>query len=774
VSKTVAPSSNNGYSGGAGEITLSETISLVWGGRRTIAVMLGVILLLDVLYTLLTKPVYESTARILVESKVKQGTSTVLDFTGTSSAAKITNEIETLTSFSLADSVACALTRERFLGGVSGQLVPIIRAGESDDGGHVIATTSVIADRLLKVVEFTSVKESDIIKVTARSAEPREAALIANTYTRVYRDRNRDLSREKSRQIREFLQSQLHTKQQALDSAESALRSYMQTTGVISLDAETSKMVTQLAQLEAARDALDLDIRTKSTTLQSYRDELAREEPNIAKAMGQSNDAYIRLLQEQLARLEVQRDVVISQNPSGTSQGGYSAQLKEVDYQIVSLRKNLQARTKEFLNTLSPGDRSSGANEGSAGYLAQLKQRIVEQSIELDGLTAKQVALARVIADYERQFNSIPKRSIDLAKLQRSRMSNEKLYLLVDEKFNEAAITEKSDFGYVSIIDPAVVPIKPVSPKVWLNLLLGALLGFGVGVGSVLIRAAIDVRLRAPEDVENCGYSILAVINQMQLAGRIRTRSSPKSRNSRDYQISLVAHTHASSPLVEGYRHLYRSLKQAEAEKPLKSILVTSVSQGEGKSTTVSNLAIVMAEAEKRVLLLDADLRRPSIHSTFELPRSPGLVEVLMRKAILEEVIHRDVVPNLDIVTSGLTPPSPGALLGSTKMQETLRELELKYDIVLIDCAPLFAVTDAYVLAANVVGIVLVVSAGQTRTAELHRAVRSLTDFNERIQGVVLNNYNVRKTYRPSTGGYGYGAYGADYAYRPESKRGSR
>ncbi len=289
----------------------------------------------------------------------------------------------------------------------------------------------------------------------------------------------------KSRIVREFLQSQMSSKHQQLDNSERTLQSYMTRSGVVSLDAETERVVKQLSQLEATRDALGVEIAAAQKTLSSLKAELAVQEPNVAKAMGESNDAYIKLLQSQIARLEVQRDLIVAQNTQETSvQVGMTAdKLGDLDRQVAQLKKTLRSRTESFLGSVVPEGKDQNGSQGSAGVLGLFKQKIIEQQIELDGLAAKKEALDNVIVDYEQQFNQIPQKSIELAKLQRSRLSSEKLYLLVEEKFNEAAITETSELGSVNVIDPAVAPHEPISPRPLVNMALATILGLGAGVG---------------------------------------------------------------------------------------------------------------------------------------------------------------------------------------------------------------------------------------------------------------------------------------------------
>ena len=497
---------------------IQENIATLLRGKWIILATLIVVSVATAIYTFTAKRIYESTAMVLIDMKAGQGALPFLDLQGTAAASKITNEMETLKSNSMAEAVARALFKKMFLDSTGTKRIPILEEQWDDQGPQQLSALDEVTERLKKVVDFTPVKESDIIKISVQSNDPLEAALIANTFTVAYADRNLNASRVRSRTLREFLQNQLQAKHDTLNSTERSLQSYMKSSGMVNLDADTKKTIDQLSELEASRDAIDIDISSRTKTLESFKQELAVQEPNAAKAIGESNDAYIRLLQEQLAKLEVQRDQVIAQNPGLADEAIYSDKLKEIDAEIRSLKKNLGNRTQAYLKSVLPGEQG-GERMSTTGFIASLKQKIIEQQIELEGLSARRTALAAVISDYEKQFNQIPQKSIDLAKLQRARLSSEKLYLLVEEKFNEAAITETSEFGYVSVLDHAVVPKKPVSPNVGMNLILGVLAGLSFGVGIVFVRARLDDRLRTPEDLKRLGFRA-SVFHQPHVLGK--------------------------------------------------------------------------------------------------------------------------------------------------------------------------------------------------------------------------------------------------------------
>lgn len=712
------------------------------------------------IYTFTTKPIYESTAMVLIDSKGKDGKVPFLDLTGTAATSKITNELETLKSYSMADAVARALINLQYIDAANKERIPILDIAPDYANPKRPVTPQQVVARLRNAVEFAPVRESDIIKVIARSIDPREAALLANTYTESYAERNVNSSRLHSRAVREFLQNQVQAKHGTLDSTEHQLQRYMKSSGMVNLDSDAKKIVDQLSQLEATRDALDIEISSRSRTLTSYRQELTEQEPNAARAIGESNDAYIRLLQEQLARLEVQRDVVIAQNPDLRGDSIYSQKLKEIDAQIASLKRNLSERTQSYLGSVLPGEVGVGGRENTAGFLGVLKQKIIEQQIELDGLIARRTAMKLVIADYEKQFNQIPEKSIELAKLQRARLSGEKLYLLVEEKYNEAAITETSEFGYVNIMDPAIIPNQPVSPKVALNLLLGVLLGLGFGVGIVILRSALDDRVRTPEDLKRYGFIPLSTIGRIEVHNGKRKNARDVTEDGKSFDAHLVPCFAPFSPLAESYRHLRTNVLYARPDDPVKTIVITSAIPKEGKSTTAANLAVTFAQDEKRVLLVDADMRRPSIYWFFGLEERPGLTDIVFGKETIDSVAHTNVLPNLDVICCGRIPPNPAEILGSKKMKEFIAHVRKDYDVVIFDSPPLLAVTDAAIMSAAADAVLLVVSSGTTRHGEIERASEVLAGVRAQFLGVVLNNLDVRHAYGRHYYAIGYGYYG--------------
>lgn len=214
-----------------------------------------------------------------------------------------------------------------------------------------------------------------------------------------------------------------------------------------------------------------------------------------------------------------------------------------------------------------------------------------------------------------------------------------------------------------------------------------------------------------------------------------------QSKNKRQ----LITITNPRSPISESYRSLRTNMDFSSIDEKLQVLMVTSAGPGEGKSTTITNLAITYAQSERKVILLDGDLRKPTAHHTFGISNRLGLSSVISQQCSLEEATQVTDIPNLHVITSGVIPPNPAEMMASKKMTALIDQLRQTYDIVLIDTPPLLAVTDAQVISTKCDGVVLVVDQGKVKRDIAIKAVKSLENVNARILGVVLNNVK-RKT----------------------------
>jgi capsular exopolysaccharide synthesis family protein len=281
----------------------------------------------------------------------------------------------------------------------------------------------------------------------------------------------------------------------------------------------------------------------------------------------------------------------------------------------------------------------------------------------------------------------------------------------------------------LSIIKPATAPTAPSAPNTRLNLVLGVLIGFAIGVATAILRATLDNRIRGEADLRG-------VTNAPLLGGISFDQDATRK--------PLLTQTGTQSPRAESFRQLRTNLQFANVSGHAKSVLVTSSLPGEGKSTTATNLAIALAQAGQTVCLIDADLRRPMINEYLGLDRSAGLTTALVGTADVNELLQPWGDDSLYVLTSGQIPPNPSELLGSEEMKQLIMRLEQAFDTVVIDAPPLLPVTDAAVLSQHVGGVVVVVGTQKLKQHDLVKSLSALEMVGSNILGVVLNRLPVK------------------------------
>lgn len=358
-------------------------------------------------------------------------------------------------------------------------------------------------------------------------------------------------------------------------------------------------------------------------------------------------------------------------------------------------------------------------------------------------------------------------REIEYQRLNRERENNARLYNLVRERTTETALTRRHQATFVRLVDRALEPRSPISPKFATNAAGGLGAGIALGLALAFLLSRLDRRLKSVADVEQTGLTVLGILPRIDEGeevqpvygrgnGKRRRRRQPAAGVSRD----LFVHTHPMSAAAECCRTIRTNLTFMSADEPLRALVVTSASPREGKTTVTANVAISLAQSGKRVLLVDTDLRRPRVHRAFGVSSARGVTSVIVGEARLTDVVQPTSIPNLDVLACGPIPPNPSELLHSQRFGDLVAEALESYDRVIFDSPPLGAVTDAAVLAPQVDGTLLVVKAHSTTRDALASTLRQLRDVTANVVGAVLNDVD------PKRKGYGAGDY--YYYYRRE------
>jgi capsular exopolysaccharide synthesis family protein len=742
--------------------TLHEYLPVIWRGKWIILSVILVVFNIALFITLNLDPIYEAEVSVFVNTQ-SQRSSTPLSGLIMDDMKNIANELEILKSRMISESVAERLSEIRYLEVESSIPIPILTTFDEDNNTLIWLSPEVVTRRLRGIISFSHQRETDFITISARSNNAREVALIANTFASVYYDRNFSRSRQQSSAVREFLGEQLEIKREDLHAAEQEFRNYMETHGVVQIDDETSRVIEQMSALEAQREATEVEIESLISTYSSLRTQLEEQEPHVARNISSADNPYIRMIQEQMAQLEVERDLTLTQNPGAHEDDRYRRMLTDIDEQLEVLRQNLRRRTAEFMESMAPG-----MGDDPAGYIKQLRQRLLETEITLQGLEFRRTALSESLERYERQFNRLPRVVLEYAQLQRTRTSNEKLYLMLEERYNEALITEQSEFGSVDIIDRALVPNSPVSPNHIINLLLGLCLGAGLGIGVVILWDNLFGTLRIPEDLQKHGYQMLATVAQMNQDLKKVAKNGKINKNGKILDAKLIMLSNPLSASAESFRLLRTKLKFVQVDRKFRTLVVTSANPGDGKTTVVSNMAISYAQAGEKVLLVDCDLRKPMLAKELNQKNKPGLTEVLVNELSFDDAVQQTVVDNLDFLASGRLPANPAELIGSGKMKILLEILIERYHIILFDSPPVLAASDPLILSTITDALVLIAASGHTKPKELMLTRDNILSVGSHITGVVLNYFDYRQAYGSSYV-YQYHRYGK-YGYSRDGK----
>lgn len=670
----------------------------------------------------------------------------------------LTNELVLLQqSFPIAVAVAARLLEA---GQVpeTGEPLSAIRG---EDGG--LLPVDEIAARLQReYVEIEPMgKDVDMIRIGSTSRVPAEAALIANVYSEEYILRTQESSRAQVMASRDFLEAQERKLQRELKALEDEIRQYMSTRGAAALEEEAKQTVAQVAQLEAMRDEVHVEEEMRSASLRSLEARLAEIEPNLVQRMASSVEGELKAVQDQVVDLELhlnqiyRRDPGLQEHPTG--------EIEELSDRLDALRQTADRLARRYVGEVLSVGGIDPRQEGSGlAHVGQYQTQIAEARVALSGLEAKARALDRRLREYEQKLRRIPGQAITLAQLQRERQAKEELYLTLVQKLQEARVTVESELGYAEVIRPAFVPLLPVSPNIPRSLFLAAVFGLGLGVGIVLLRKLFDTRLHEPGDLHRQGQYVLGMIPDMEQVVRQRYDGQGQTEFAgRRVSTALIMLLNPEEPLAEAWRQLRTNIRYLRVQDGVRTLLVTSPQMREGKSTVAANLALAMAHAGRRVVLVDGDLRQPRVHRMLGLPRGPGLVHVLGDPYCFDPEFFSTDIPNFYVIPAGSTVPNPGELLGSPMVGGLIDRLRQAFDLVIIDAPPVLGFSDAALLATCCDGTALVVHAGKTDVRAFEGAVGQLEGVQAAILGCVLNRMD------PKSSHYSYG-YRTESGYRQE------
>ncbi len=734
------------------QVSLEDYLRIIYRSRWLILASFLVVLVATVIFTFTTPPVYQATAKIMVESKGSMERALFdLNYLGNQSTL-VTNQVEILKSRRLAEEVVRTLESAPYRDSLQ-----IFQPNK--DGEYLTFREQV--EWVQNQLEVTPRKESDVIELNFKGGSPFEAAKVCNVIAETYRKLNREMNRREFKELRQFLERQLQYKGAELQKSEEALKRYQEQNKLVALDEVTKEMISRLAEAQAELETTTMELEAALEQKKSFERELEDRKKNLPVEVTQVSSPLLKELQEEYARKvseKVTYETLVAQEKVDPEI--YRLKIQSMTNQIKAIQKRLQEEARRIAMSTMVAD--------PLAISQQLVENILQLESHIKGLRAKLEVLREVVDGYEQELAHLPQKAIELARLQRQLEVDKNTYILITEKLEETKISEAGQQENVRIIDNAIEPLYPIKPKKKLNLLLGALLGLGLGIGLAFVIEYFDNSIKNPEEIERMGFPILSIIPEIspkeiaQRNGSTNGKGNFIEEEGKLIETRLITHFDPKSPISEAYRTLRTNLQfKFKNGHDKMVIMVTSSAPKEGKSTTVANLAITMAQMGSRTLLVDTDLRRPVIHSIFNLQKDKGITNYLMNRLTFEEVLKPSIIDNLFIVTSGPIPPNPSEILASQEMKRFIQEAKDQFDVILFDSPPVIAVTDAAILSADVDGVVLVVKAHQTHRDAVRRAKTLLENVSANIFGSLLNGVKIEKTY----GTYYYYYYYHYYSY---------
>jgi polysaccharide biosynthesis transport protein len=554
-----------------------------------------------------------------------------------------------------------------------------------------------------------------IIKVSFRNPEKDLAANVVNTLMETYRDNNFKSRFDSTMQASDWLTKQLVDLQMKVETSQEKLVHYQKEHEILGIDEKQNITTAKLDELNKALTSAESERMGKESV---YRLVQAGDTETIASAAtilddagagSQSASSLLDGLRTKAADLKIQAAELSTQfGPAYPKLAQINNQLKEIDAQLLVETKKVSGKIK-------------------GQYMAALQR----ESMLHDALEKQ-----------KQEANKLNESAIEYSLLKRDLDTNRQLYEGLLEKLKQAGVSAGLRSNNFRIVDVARVPTYPIEPNIPRNLSFAFMLGLISGVGLAFLLEGLDNTVRTTEQAQM--ISGLPPLGMIPLGSRTTREGANSKRlviaSSSKEAVELITQVRPQSQMAESYRALRTSLLLSNLGAPPKVIMVTSALPQEGKTTTSINCAVVLAQKGIRVLLIDADLRRPSIHKTLGMGPRSGLSNVLTGSATLESAItHSPILPNLDVLPAGTPPPNPAELLASTNMRDVLTELRGRYDHIVVDTPPTLSVTDAVVLSPRADAIVLVIRSGQTTKQALRRSRDILMQVNAKVSGVLLN-----------------------------------
>lgn len=697
-------------------------LRVVLHNKWRIAFFIIVFFGISVIISFTKTPIYKATATIDIGGEIIQLTdSESPQSRATVETQTVQTNVQLLTSRSVATRVVNKLGLveefEKEYAETPPSLIARLKSFISSLGGNAEEKKEVplsakirsAVDRVISSTEAGPVKGSRILQITYADKDPDRARRIADTIADEFIRSNIDRQIAASSYASSILEEQLRLAKIRLQEAERRAIDYASEQHLTNLDNKQSLISNMLESLNNALSAAMVD-RVKAeniwNAIKDIDDQSAINIPSISERF-----PLLKTLELQKSQIETEyRDKLAIFKPAYPTMVAMKERLSDIDNQIADQLKDVK--------------------------------KVVRAEYEI--ALSKESGMQQQISVATDQIINARNRGIEYSFLQREADANRSIYEGILQRYREITSVGSVANNSMSIVDKATIPFVPFSPRKTLNGLIGIILGLFVGIAYAFIREQMDSSIKTPEQIERrLHMSMLGIISRVPEGGPRDIREILEERHSR---------------ITEEFRSVRTALQFSTSSGVPSTLMVTSTVPAEGKSTCSFAIACMFAQIGVKVVLIDADLRKPSIHRIVQEDNSTGLSNYLSGSVSKSDIYKESATKNLSYIVAGPQPPNPAELLSGARLRELVAELRQSHDLIIIDTPPVLGIADSRIISSLVEGCLIVCKAGSTHEKSIHDAVKQLQSAHANIIGIILNQYDGKKH------GYGYG-YGYDYGY---------
>ncbi len=596
---------------------------------------------------------------------------------------------------------------------------------------------------------------TNMIWIAYESKNADEARRIVNSIVRRFVQKDKEWTNKYAINSISFLDSLVTLQEKKIELSDNKKMRFMLENNLFSMEANSEVIISQINDYEMQIYDINTKLSIQQKQIDLLKSKLSEQELNLKSSLMDNINIQLSSLRQEAGRIESQ--IALNSGIYGSEHGSVT----ELYEKHALIKEEINKKATLLIEKGITTDDPLLMRNGQISQILSLESSMAALKLNKD-------QNEKMLDLFKKKLNSIPENNMMMERMKREDEVLNEHYQQLVKTLETTKMNNVIEKGDVQIVDLAKKPSNPFTPNHKRDIIIFCFIGLGAALAIVFLIEFIDNTIKTIDEIEKYDKSVIGVIpaigkisSQGILSRYLESRSFTVLGGEKGIKRKIITRDNPKSPISESYRGLRTNILLTNT-KDIKTILVSSAGPGEGKTTTVANLAITFANLGRKTLLVDTDLRRPVIHSVFNVKREPGVTNYLSGQTDdYQSLVKSSEIENLSLLTSGLIPPNPSEMLGSKKMSQFIKKLESDWDMILFDSPPLVAVTDATMISKEIDSIILVIKAGQTDKKAFHHTMANLKNIDAPLDGIVMNAVTSKSNY----GSYYYYYYHQYYHY---------